>query len=328
MKTLTGLKSYSQRIIRNANRKGWEMNRQRFMIGASCAGDVVGVGRSSRNQVLQRYVWKAFKRLIRKRGANFPLSFISKKEERPVNEFLQRKMDNGCKNEERMMKVVRTHGLTVSLTMTPTCAGGWGQTLTPPTANRSEEDGTLTCQVEMIKDSPLAPGNKIEDWTIVESPFDSRMACSPDGLYVKGGLGYEFKTKDFVRVPQTAEEVLDCEYLQCQTCLSFCRDFVWAWILCYNRLDTGEFKAYMIVLDEELWDGLMEGVFTEFVDRAESVAAKLYEECTRGDLSKPVQFEPFFDVHKYKPFVKGVKGERRAQLIESKKAHVLPIQFK
>ena len=181
----------------------------------------------------------------------------------------------------------------------------------------------------MVKNSPQAPGEKIEDWTIVESPYNPLMGCSPDGLYVSGGIGYEFKTKDFVGVPQRPEEVLDCEYLQCQTCLSFCSDFVWAWVLSYNRLDTGEFKSYLVVLDESLWDNLMSDNFDEFVGRARSIANKLYEECSSDGAEKddPVDFEKFFDRHKYQPFSRGIKSQRKAVLTESKKAHVFPIKY-
>jgi hypothetical protein len=171
-----------------------------------------------------------------------------------------------------------------------------------------------------------SPGEWIEEWTIVVSPFNDLMACSPDGLYVKGGIGYEFKTKDFVKVPAGPEEVLDCEYLQCQTCLSFCQDFVWAWILCYNRLDTGEFKAYLVVLDDDLWKDVQVEL-EEFVQRARTTANKLYDECVQRTDDNPLDFEAFLDQHKYQPFVKGIKAQRHASLTESKRQHVFPIKF-
>lgn len=179
----------------------------------------------------------------------------------------------------------------------------------------------------LTKGCVTAPGEWIEEWTIVVSPFDDLMACSPDGLYVKGGLGYEFKTKDFVKVPAAPEEILDLEYLQCQTCLSFCRDFVWAWILCYNRLDTGEFKAYLIVLDEELWADMVDPILLEFVQHAQTTAQKLYEESVNRSPNDPVNFEEFMDQEKYKPFAKGVKAERHAVVTESKRHHAFPIKF-
>lgn len=180
----------------------------------------------------------------------------------------------------------------------------------------------------MVKDADNSPRGEIEDWTIVQSPFHDLMACSPDGLWVRGGLGYEFKTKDCVRVPQTPEQILDCEYLQCQTCLSFCRDFVWAWVLCYNRLDTGEFKAYVVVQDEDIWKDLLEPEFVRFVDKTMSMAQLLYKECQNGDADTPVDFEKFFDMHKYNSFFNGVKNERRRLSTASKLGHVFPIKFK
>lgn len=180
----------------------------------------------------------------------------------------------------------------------------------------------------LVRGANNMPGHQIENWTIVESPYNTLMACSPDGLFVGGGIGYEFKTKDFVKVPQLPEEILDCEFLQCQTCLSFCRDFVWAWILCYNRLDTGEFKAYLIVLDEDLWANFLEPAFEEFVQRSMFVANELLGECTRSDLVDPVDFEEFFDQHKYPSFQKGYKQESKEFCRQSKNCHVYSINFK
>lgn len=342
MKTPNGSRNFLSRIIRNANRKEWEISRQGFMIGASCAADVLGVGRSSRNQILQRYVWKAFKQLTRKNGVSSPRCFINKREDRPVNEFLQRKMDNGSRNEARMMKVVRMHGLTLAVTQKTSesqrCSDGGESTTTCPSARcSSTAAGTTTEREEEPQEEMFvmtkehgAPGTEIEEWTIVVSPFHDLMACSPDGLYLKGGLGYEFKTKDFVKVPQRPEEILDCEYLQCQTCLSFCRDFVWAWILCYNRLDTGEFKAYLVVLDEGLWDSMVQPELEEFVQRARDSAATLYGQYSGGATGgeeRVIDFEQFFDTVKYVPFIKGVKQQRHDTLTASKRAHVFPIKF-
>lgn len=286
------------RIIRNANRKEWELSRQRFMFGASCAADVVGLGRSSRNQLLQRYVWKAFKQLAKGGGLG---KYVSKGEEKAVNQFLQRKMANGCANEARMMKVVQSHGLHMETS---------GEDLSTRFVMRKGLDN---------------PGGRILEWSIVESPFNPLMACSPDGLFPQGGLGYEFKTKDQVKVPACPEEVLDCEYLQCQTCLSFCRDFVWAWILCYNRLDTGEFKAYLVVLDEELWDNFMAPATDEFVTKCMSVARQLVDKVTQRP--QLVRYAEFLEDHKYPPFERGVKAINNGLTTTSKQRHVFPITF-
>lgn len=292
------------RIIRNTNRKEWEHSRQRFMFGASCAADVVGLGRSSRNQLLQRYVWKAFKQ--RARGGAL-VRYVSKGDEKAVNQFLQRKMANGCANESRIMRVMQSHGLHMTTN---------GENLSTHFVMRKGLDN---------------PGNRILEWSIVESPDNPLMGCSPDGLFPEGGLGYEFKTKDQVKVPSCPEEVLDCEYLQCQTCLSFCRDFVWAWILCYNRLDTGEFKAYLVVLDEELWDTFMAPATNEFVTKCVSVAEELVATLATGQQEGQRQgylrYADFLESHKYAPFERGVKAHNHGLTTLSKQRHVFPITF-
>lgn len=178
----------------------------------------------------------------------------------------------------------------------------------------------------MLDPNSDPPGDRILDWTIVVSPDDDRLACSPDGLCVEHHVGYEFKTKDCVKVPAKAEDILDCEYLQCQTCLSFCRDFVWAWILCYNRLDTGEFKAYLVVLDEGLWEDFMAPNVVEFVDKCVDTAGLLYQRVAAGP-PQGVDYEQFLESHKYKPFVKGVKSSRQERVCASKRSHVFPIKF-
>lgn len=299
--------AYAARIIKNANRKEWERSRQQFLFGASCTADVLGLGRSSRNQLLQRYVWKAFKKLLRERreGGDQLWDTVAKKEDKIVNEFLQRKMANGCANEARMMKVVQTYGFDVEV---------------DPTFSDKE--------VFKMTKGKHQPGDAVLDWTIVISPTNSLMACSPDGLLVERGLGYEFKTKDQVRVPSQPEEVLDCEYLQCQTCLSFCRDFVWAWILCYNRLDTGEFKAYLVVRDEELWDTLVDPAIEGFVSTTTQVAKELLDQCVAsGARPAAVNYETFLNSYKYPPFERGVKADRHAATTASKRHHIFPIQF-
>lgn len=298
------------RIIKNANRKEWEFSRQKFMFGASCAADVVGLGRSSRNQLLQRYVWKAFKQQARGGGL---ARYISKGEEKAVNQFLQRKMANGCANEARIMRVVQNHGLHME------------------TIFGSGTDPSDVSTRFVMRKGLGNPGDRILEWSIVESPFNPLMACSPDGLFVEGGLGYEFKTKDQVRVPSRPEEVLDCEYLQCQTCLSFCRDFVWAWILCYNRLDTGEFKAYLVVLDEELWDTFMAPATDEFVTKCMGVAQELVETLSKGQQTGKgkafLRYNDFLEDHKYPPFERGVKAHNNSLTTSSKQRHVFPIDF-
>ena len=291
------------RIIRNANRKEWELSRQKFMFGASCAADVVGLGRSSRNQLLQRYVWKAFKQQTR--GGKLA-GLVSKSEEKAVNQFLQRKMANGCANEPRIMKVVQTYGLHMEIIFGP--------------------NADLATRFLMRK-LVAHPGDRILEWSIVESPYNSLMACSPDGLFPEGGLGYEFKTKDQVKIPSCPEEVLDCEYLQCQTCLSFCKDFVWAWILCYNRLDTGEFKAYLVVLDEDLWNNFMAPATDEFVTKCMDVAQQLVDKLNRSQYGGYIRFNDFLEEHKYPPFDRGVKAHNNSLTTASKKRHVFPITF-
>lgn len=164
----------------------------------------------------------------------------------------------------------------------------------------------------------------IEDWTIVVSGEDARLACSPDGLDLVNGVGYEFKTKSSVVLPSDVDKLLACEYLQCQTCLRFCEGFVHSWVICYNRLDTGEFKAYLITPDPQLMDAVM-GELSAFADKIEELVEKLWDACSKDS---HVQFEQFFEQHKYAPMKKAQKNEVMEQLKASMRAHVYPITIK
>lgn len=158
----------------------------------------------------------------------------------------------------------------------------------------------------------------MEDWTIVVSPDSDVMACSPDGLDIPARLGYEFKTKDYVRVPQLPTDLLACEYLQCQTCLAFCRDFIDAWVICYHRLDTNEFRAYRITFDSVLWEQTVWPALCEFTDRVSTVSAQLMEASLAGD----VVFHDFMNKHKYGNMPTGSRGATMDTLRHSMHMHV------
>lgn len=167
----------------------------------------------------------------------------------------------------------------------------------------------------------------ILDWTIVISPDHPLLACSPDGLDIDNQLGYEFKTKDGVCIPAKPVNILPCEYLQCQTSLWWCRDWIDGWILFYNRIDTDEHKAFLITLDADLMTNMMMPIMYDFVDRVEGAVADLTIQSIINKSEVPVDFSTVMNKWNYPRAYNGLKDERLNWLNASKKRHVVELPF-
>lgn len=159
------------------------------------------------------------------------------------------------------------------------------------------------------------------------SPSHHLMACSPDGLDTVERTGYEYKTKDRVCVPADCTAILNCEYLQCQMCLWCCQGIVDRWLICYNRLDTNEFKAYHITLDTQLMESHILPLLVEFVDKvlaAEEEYAGMHRSQVEGG---EIDWQEFIDRHKYPRMHPKVKADMLQRLQESKRQFAHPIQL-
>lgn len=154
------------------------------------------------------------------------------------------------------------------------------------------------------------------------SPTNPQIACSPDGLDTAERLGYEYKTKDRKAVPHKSTEILPCEFLQCMECLWCCQGIVDGWIICYNRLDTNEFKAFYIELDTDLMRDVVEPALDEFVRKVDA-AEEDFKKQVEGGAS--IVFEEFMKAHLYPRVDSKWKKDLLAKLHKSMETHAHPI---
>jgi hypothetical protein len=111
-------------------------------------------------------------------------------------------------------------------------------------------------------------------------------ACTPDAIDFCTRTGYEFKTKIKAALPSGVHDIVMDEYLQCQFGLYCCSADIDTWQLWTNKIDTDDYRGFLINPDTDLLVTHIFPIISEFSERVKADTLVPYNRMNKDDVFK------------------------------------------